>query len=313
MVLIHLPALSFTAHADAGQTLRPYTFSPSSVHNQRKSHRALSSLRANPNTPRMEATWRGRTRAKLGYPLKLGAFDEHFSLSLPVLIELHNRDSKQVFPHEYWRARAAIALHYRMPRSVLPPSLSLYLQGMVEHESAHETSNLVFAEASPRDNQDGFEAAAQFRTFLYVNSVALRASLHYQPAMLLLLLQSTARLHITSCTDAVAVGVCDYAEFDGAQGAEVAVDAVISAGPDAGLWHYTFAALHAAYANGGSQVLRERRFIVQTGLRLPTSSWGQWQLAALFFLGNDIGLLRQSTRKQFGLTLRWSPSTQGES
>ena len=255
-----------------------------------------------PDTPTVEAGWRGGTRAKLAYPIPLWRRNETWRLRLPVLIELHNLDSRSPFPHEFWRARiAAEAIHGR--RFSFPGAdLSLNLHALIEHESDHETSNLVYAEESTRG--EGFEASARYRSALWINALALRSQGYLRLRRVEMAAGATLRLHFLSCTDAAAVGVCDYRDGRGGQGVDLEFDATLRG--NEGLWSYFFLSFHAHHARGGAQILLERRILLYGGLRLPTASYGTWQLAGVLLAGNDTGLLRDRRVLQAGALVRWA-------
>ncbi len=267
----------------------------------------LEGLRADPNLAVTELGWMERQRAKVGLAVPLwerGAW----RMTLPGFIEIHNRDSNAPFPHQFWRARVAVALGQARSVRLGTQRAHLFWDVALAHESDHETANLVFAERSQRASQTGFEAVNDYRTSLYENLVSLAAGLVLPWGPTTVLVEGAFEGHFLSCTDAASVGVCDYTQVAGAQGVTGRLGVVITHREARRWWQRGYLALHADQSAGGRQVLREARAKLDAGLAWPTQRAGQWALAASLLSGNRIGQTRDTEAVTLGVYLRWVPA-----
>lgn len=244
-------------------------------------------LSANPDTPGVTFVWRGQLRGTLGVrvPIVGKPQQPRFSMAIVPLIELYNQTGSSVLlPNEGWRGQLGIQAGWLWGE--LPTGRRYVLGGLVRHESDHAT-----------DRADAPGAALQFNEVTIIGAVQLP-----QPRMMVRV-EARARALVSSCTDIETV--CSGLKGNASFGAEA--DLMLDAGgaePIRKRWYF-FSSVHAGAVVPHRQVIRELRTTLHVGVFVPVK-FGVWQLFALGFFGNDIGIYRGNVVYQGGAGVRWT-------
>lgn len=245
-------------------------------------------LSASPDAPQMAFFWSGHLRARLSarIPLLGGLQEPGFWVALLPLVELQNQDgSDQALPNENWRGRASLQGGWTWGENVAEPRYTLGLA--VEHESDHATD---------REGAPGVS--------LQLNDLALLGSVQRPRPRLVVRLDLEAVAYVISCTNIEAT----CRDFEGSAsfggGADLALDAG-GAEPVRGKW-YVFGSVHGGGIVPNGDVIRELRTALNFGVWTRTR-FGLWQIYALGFFGNEVGIDRGDTVVQGGVGVRWVP------
>ena len=245
-------------------------------------------LSASPETPRAELAWRDNLRGVVGatIPLYGDRAAYGFQLYLPVFIELHN-DTDDLIPNNNWRGRLGIEAEWVRPVVVaaMPSLRTLAMSLAVEHESDHSTA--------PEFGPTGW---------LTVNDLAVRATATAVTGPGAVTVTAGTRLYALSCT--TAPSFCPQSNYD-STAIEALGEIVWDARRAAGGAH-PFVSVAASWMWQHDNVIRERRAIVHAGVRQQRSARGMWQLFALAYFGNDVGIARGTSATQLGLAFRWT-------
>lgn len=244
-------------------------------------------LDASPESPQFGADWRGAARARLGgeLPLLGRRVATPLALELVGLLELHNGPAPDsAIPNESWRGRLAIEGWWR---AVALPRRRHELGLVLEHESDHDTAR-VDSEAR----------------FLSLNALAFEMAHWAASGALSVELRGALRYHSFTCTR---LGACDE-PTDG----QTTLGGSVGMGADFGpslCWRRVapFAALELSALAPRRDIVAEQRLVAQLGFYREGRYSGRWQLFALAFLGNDVGLQRAQRLRQLGVGLRWTP------
>lgn len=287
IALCAAPSLS-SAQSVPAPLVREPPYLPSHAAQAQSDARVLS---ASPDAPTLALAWRGALRGTVGarIPIVAPLAGTGFLLQLPALIELHNNDTSQPVPWQYWRGRLALEAIYRadVRLGAIPAALSGSLA--LEHESDHES----------------FGSGAAWARFVYLNSVAVRGDLTLALGLHSLTFAAIARAHVLTCTrnadecGRLGGGVGDAtfeSQFD------VVFDGTIVPNRP----YRLFVALHGAWLARNARAATERRLSLDAGFTVRATDRGMFQLYLSGFVGNDVGLFRGGADvAQFGAGFRW--------
>jgi hypothetical protein len=245
-------------------------------------------LSASPDAPQIAFFWAGHLRGRLSarIPFIGGLQEPGFSMALLPLIELQNQDgSDQALPNENWRGRLSLQGAWTWGDDPAAPRFSL--GGAIEHESDHATARTDAPDVS-----------------LQLNDVALLGAVQIPKPRLMIRLDMQAVTYVISCTDINAACL----DFAGSTSFGGIADLMLDAGgarPVKGKW-YVFGSVHGAGIVPNGDMIRELRTSLNFGV-WSRSRLGMWQLYALGFFGNEVGIDRGNTVTQGGLGVRWVP------
>ena len=240
-------------------------------------------LSASPETPRFALSYRGSLRASLGGELPVvGARGRSpYTLQVASLVELHNLPGSKVpLPNESWRGRLGIEAWRTRSTVAHPWEVGL----AVEHESDHDTGR---GSADPR--------------FLGINDVALRGLVLFPLGLVALGVHADAKGLVRSCTRIAT----PCAGFEGTTtvGGALGLTADLRSGADRGWRPFLGVDLSGFVARGS--VAAERRIAAEAGLWFATRG-GLWQILALGWAGNDVGIRRTTTVGHAGVGVRYA-------
>jgi hypothetical protein len=249
-------------------------------------------LSADPDTPAMGASWRGRSHALAGadIPLYVAPNPKGFLVNLLGSIQLDNREPNAI-PNNTWRGLLGVHVEYRLP---LAKGGVLRLGGLVDHESDHETR---YFPADQPQNPIGFYNR---------NSVAARAIWEIPLRNQRLTVKAVSRLHVATCN--ILPDVCaQRSHWGGSRTVELSLEAIWEANGGAhptGRWG-PFAALFLERLFPNGLVTPEARVVSQGGvwIRMPV---GMFQVFGILWFGNDAGYLSHDHVHEIGLGLRWT-------
>jgi hypothetical protein len=240
-------------------------------------------INADPNGAAYGFEYRGAVRGRFGdaFALHGGEGDPGYNLTLAPLFELHEpRDSENVLPSQYWRARVAVELGFGWVWA----ARRLRVSGLLAHESDHETAHEY--------SQPGFVA---------LNDVTARVQYGQRHARWAWNLGLDASAFVLSCTQDRSV--CENFQGDASFGGQLQGAAGLTGFK---LWRFVpFAAASASGIVPNGLVIAERRLLGRVGVY---ARFGD-SLLALFVLGsvgNDVGIVRDRTLNVVGAGLSFA-------
>lgn len=243
-------------------------------------------LSANPDAPGVSFVWRGQLRGTLSVPIPLTGRPQRpgLSVSILTLIELYNSaGSGQLLPNEGWRGLLGAQAGWMWGERAT--ERRFYLGGAVVHESDHATARA-----------DAPLAA------LALNEITAIAAFQLPQPKLMVRVELQTRALIVTCTSLET----DCSTFQGSTSFGAEGDLVLDTGGAEPLlkhWYF-FASLHGGAVVPNREVIRELRAVIHVGVFVRVRL-GVWQLFALGFFGNDIGIDRGETVYQGGAGVRW--------
>ncbi len=241
-----------------------------------------SVVSADPNAARFGLMFRAAMRAQLGAGLVLVGDPEQqgWALRLSPLVELHEPSgSDQALPSQYWRARVALSLGY----SWRWDSHRIRIVGGVAHESDHETAH-----------------AYSMSGFLTQNALSIGAGTSWVLEALQLELAPTLWLYLLSCTRDRE----RCTDFAGDTSVGAQLDMTLAAPGWAVASLVPFISVNGLAIAERDRVLSEGHLALHLGV-WTTSTTCTFQVFALGYVGNDVGITRgqRVARLGFGVSL----------
>ncbi len=230
-------------------------------------------LSANPDAPVAALEWRNFLRGMVGARIPIvGALRSMgFLLQLPAQIELHNADTMQPVPWEYWRGRLGLEAMYRARVALGARQAALAGAFAIEHESDHASTGEV--------------------GLVNLNSMSARGELTVAFGPHALTVSTLARLHVLTCT--IDTTYCGrYGGGAGSVTGEFNADVVMDVQLVHGHPYRFFAALHGAWIVENRLAKTERRAALHLGFAVRGVDRGLFQLYALAQAGEDVGWFR---------------------
>ena len=244
-------------------------------------------LTANPDGPGVSFLWRGHLRGTVSIPVPVYGRPQRAGLyfAIPLLLEVYNAaGSDQILPNEGWRG--VLGVQGGWVWGLDPTESRFYLGGAAIHESDHATASID----APID-------------VLVLNEFTLLGAIQIPKPRLLIRFELQARALAFSCTRQVA-NCSDI--FSGSPSFGGETDLILDLGgaePLPRRWYF-FSAVHLGGIVPNRDVIRELRAELHAGVYVPVRM-GLWQLFALGFFGNDVGIDRANVVYQAGAAVRW--------
>jgi hypothetical protein len=234
-------------------------------------------LNADPNGAAYGLEYRGAMRGRFSDAFELygGEREAGYGITLAPMFELHEpRNSQNILPSQYWRARVSLAQGYGWSFK----DLRVRLSGVLTHESDHETAHAY--------SRPGF---------LALNDFAVRVLVAGRSSAWAWYTSADAQLYFLSCTQPSRD--CENFHGDNTLGGHVQGGVAWT-----GVQFLRFSPFAAASASGiiaNGVVHAERRLLGRVG---AYAQFGN-SLLALFILGslgNDVGIVRDRTLNVVG-------------
>jgi hypothetical protein len=234
-------------------------------------------LNADPNGAAYGLEYRGAVRGRFSDSFELygGEQERGYGIALAPMFELHEpRNSHNVLPSQYWRARVSLAQSYGFALK----DLRVRIYALLTHESDHETAH---AYSKPG--------------FLALNDFALGALVAGRSARWTWYTSADAQLYFLSCSDPSRS--CENFHGDTSLGGQVQLGSALPAFSWLHFSPFAAASVTGIMANG--LVHAERRLLGRLG---AYAQFGD-SLLSLFVLGslgNDVGIVRNRTLNVVG-------------
>lgn len=234
-------------------------------------------LNADPNGTSYGLEWRGAMRGRFADSFEFygGEREPGYAIALAPMFELHEpRNSHNVLPSQYWRARVSLAQSYGFQFE----NLRVRIYAALTHESDHETAH---AYSKPG--------------FLALNDFAVRALIAGRSARFAWYASGDAQLYFLSCTDPSRT--CENFHGDESFGGQLQLGAALTG--YSWLRFSPFAATSVTGIVEHGLVHSERRLLARLGVYAQFGN-SLLSLFALGSLGNDVGIVRNRTLNVVG-------------